>query len=113
MDEELETEQLLELSLDIIEAASGRRWWIALRLIGVMMANWHVLGAEMLLRGVDATRLSLSGWLDVALLLAIRNMEPKDVTMFTSQLELPPPEERVEIMEDMEMPRDQFLSIMG
>jgi hypothetical protein len=115
LEEGLDDADITRLGLDLIEAAGGRPWYISLRLIGVIKDNWGVLGAEILLRGVDATRLSLSAWLDVALLLTIRNMDPKDITMFTAQLEMVPPEEIQAGVEpqEMEMSRDQFLSMMG
>lgn len=114
MELEPDPEELTQLCLDLVEAAGGRPWFISVRLIGVMKANWNVLGAEMLLRGVDATQLSLSGWLDVALLITLRNMDPKDVTMFTMKLELPPTGgvSTQEEPAELEMSRDQFLSMM-
>lgn len=103
---------LYEVLLDVIEQVSGRKWWIALRLIGVIRTNWNVLGAEMFYRHIDPTQLSLSGWLDAMLVLTIKAMDPKDVSMFTSRLELPPPGETIP-EEEMEMSADQFLSMAG
>lgn len=83
-------ENLEQLILDVVATVSGRPWWVALRLIEVARTSWHTMGAEMLYRGVDASRLSLSGWLDVLLLLVMRNIEPKDATMFALKLEQVP-----------------------
>lgn len=112
LDEELDPEELTRALLDVIEQVSGRKWWIALRLIWVVRANWNVLGAEMFYRHIDPTALSLSAWLDVMLVLTIKAMEPKDVSMFTSKLELPPPGETI-AEEEMVMSADQFLSMAG
>jgi len=112
LDEDLGAEDLYHALLDVIGQVSGRKWWIALRLIGVVKANWNVLGAEMFYRHIDPTVLSLSAWLDVMLVLTIRAMDAKDVSMFTSRLELPPPGETIP-EEEMEMSADQFLSMAG
>ena len=110
MDESLSDEQVMELGLGILDLAGGRPWYITMRLVNVLVANWNVLGADMLRSGVDATAMSLSGFLDVVLLQALRNMEEGQVTMFLTQLELPPPGMDIP-EEDMEMSREQFLSL--
>jgi hypothetical protein len=112
LDEGIDLDDLMDVGLGIIEEASGRPWYIAMRLIATMREHWNVLGAEMLYRGVDATQLSLAGWLDVALLVTLRTLDSKDVTMFVSRLELPPPGEEVP-EEELEMSRDEFLSMMS
>ena len=98
------------LAQDIIELASGRRWYIAMRLITVMRANWNVVGATMLMKGVDANTLSLSGWLDVALLMVLQHMEQKDVAMFVAQLEIPPEGEETP-EEEMVMSAEAFMAM--
>jgi hypothetical protein len=70
--------------------------------------NWNILSGEML--KVDATRMSLSGWLDVCLLAILNNMDPKDTTMFTMRLEAPP-EEADAKPEEIEMSADSFLNM--
>jgi hypothetical protein len=104
--------ELDDVAKEIITTVSGRPWYVSLRLIQVMRGSWNILGATMLLRGVDATRMSLSGWLDVALLLLFQHLDPKDVAMVTAQLEMPPTGEEVPA-EEMEMSREEFLSLMG
>lgn len=100
--------------LDLIEMVAARRWWIAMRLISVVRQNWHVLGPEMFLAGVDPEVLSLAAWLDIMMVLTIRAMEAKEVSLFVSRLELPPPSEVADEMdriEEFEMSREQFLSM--
>lgn len=104
-------EELEDLMLEVITLVSGRPWWQALRMITVAANNWNVLGGEMLYRGIIPDQVSLSQWLDVLLLVTIRSMDPKDVTMFTLQLENPPPEVIDTVAEEIEMSRDQFLSM--
>lgn len=89
---QLDVEEYEDILLSIIETASARDWWVAFRLIEMARTSWDVLGAEMALRAVDATQISLSAWLDVILLLTLRSMDPDKVQMFTMKLEAPPPE---------------------
>lgn len=103
--------ELEELVLEVITLVSGRPWWQALRMISVATANWNVLGGEMLYRGIIPDQVSLSQWLDVLLLVTIRSMDPKDVTMFTLQLERPPLDVIDAVVEEPMMSRDQFLSM--
>jgi hypothetical protein len=109
--ETVSADDLEYVCLDIITTASARPWWIALRLIAMARANWSVLGAELILKGVNPAQISLAAWLDALLLTALKNMDSKDVTMFTMKLEEPPPEEMESVAEEMEMSADSFLSL--
>ena len=119
-DQELVEEALLDgvislddcyqMVLDIISTVSGRPWWVAMRLIYVARDSWQVLGAELLLKGVDAQKLSLSGWLDVLLLTVMRNIDKDEATMFTLRLEQPPADIEVETKEP-EMSASAFMSM--
>ena len=103
-------DELYTVCLDLITLISARHWWVTMRLIGVARESWDVLGGEMALRHVDATQLSLSAWLDVLLLVTLRQMDPKDVTMFTMRLEAIPEDESVPEQE-MEMSASAFLAM--
>ena len=109
-DEDLGSE-LEEACLDVLSLVSGRPWWQAMRLISVASANWNTVGGEMLYRGIFPDQLSLSAWLDVLLLTIIKLMDPKQVTMFTLQLERPPVDVIDGEAQEMEMDRNQFLSM--
>lgn len=104
-------EELGEACLEVISSVAGRPWWQAMRLISVASANWNTVGGEMLYRGIFPDQLSLSAWLDVLLLVVIKLMDPKQVTMFTLQLEKPPVEVIDGEAEEMVMDRNQFLSM--
>jgi hypothetical protein len=110
MDGSLPIDEIGELAFQVISTASGRPWWVALRLVALIANNSHTLGAEMLMRGVDAERLSFSGWLDVSLYVALRSMKKEEVTMFTMRLEQVPPQEAGNQPEP-EIAMDQFLSM--
>lgn len=104
-------EEVYEILLDVISTVTARPWWVTLRLISVVYQSWHVLGPIML-KAVDASQMSIAGWLDVLTVEVLNAMDPKDTTMFTSKLESPPPSERPEEpMEEMEMDRSAFLSM--
>jgi len=112
LDGKLGLDELEETILGILEIVSARPWWVALRLVEIARTSWDVLGAELLLRGVDATKVSLAAWLDMALLVALRSMDPKDIQMFTLKLESPPPSAKKEEA-DMEMSASQFMTMAG
>jgi hypothetical protein len=101
-----------DIILSIIETVSARPWWVTMRLIELARTSWDVLGAELGLRGVNPTQISLSSWLDILLLVAIRSMDEKDVQMFCLRLEAPPPHVQVDESE-MEIPASQFMSMAG
>lgn len=110
-EERLSLQEYADLILQVIDQVAGRPWHIALRLIGSARNSWDVIGAELVLRGVNAAQLSLSAWLDVVLLLMLRCMDTKDIPMFTAKLEAPPPGE--DPMDDMEMSSDDFGALMA
>jgi len=112
LDGKLGLDELEETILGILEIVSARPWWVALRLVEIARTSWDVLGAELLLRGVDAAKVSLAAWLDMALLVALRSMDPKDIQRFTLKLESPPPSAKKEEA-DMEMSASQFMTMAG
>lgn len=110
----VEPDALYRGILGLIEVVSARKWWITLRLISVVRQNWHVLGPEMIMAGIDPSVLSLAAWLDTMMVLTLRSMEPKETGLFVSRLEMPPPSEvktEMERLEEFEMSREQFLSM--
>lgn len=109
--ERLSLEDYVDLAFQVIDQVAGRPWHIALRLIGSAQASWDVVGSEMVFRHIDAATLSLSAWLDAALLIMIRSMDSKDVTMFLAKLEAPLP--GVDPFDEMEMPAQDFAALMA
>lgn len=102
-------ETVERVAFDVIEAVSGRPWWIALRLIGLASQNWSVLGVEML-TAVDVAKMSLSGWLDVLFVRMLQQFDESHVAMFLSRLELPPEDHRSDAAEP-EMAEDAFMAM--
>lgn len=112
IDGDISPDQVDKLALQVISEASGRPWYVALRMIHIAMSRWSILGGRLVLAGIDPQKLSLSAWLD-ALWLTMFDSLPKDKwTMFSSQMEIPPPSEAKPDMESMEMSTDAFTSLM-
>lgn len=106
----LDLDEYEDVIFDIIETVSARSWWVAIRLIETARTSWDSIGAELTLRGIDATHISLSSWLDALMLTIIRSMDPKDVQMWCMKLEAPPA--GVEVAEEeMEMAASDFMSM--
>lgn len=104
-----------EMIFGVIETASARRWWVTMRLVDLARRSWDAIGSEMLLRGVDAAVVSLSAWLDIFLITVLKNMDPKEVTMFTLRLEAVPEWEQEQGQEpkELEMSRSAFMALSG
>lgn len=109
-DDQVTLSQLHDLLLEVLDAVTGRPWWIALKLIAVVQAHWDLIGADLALQGVRTDTISIAAWLDVALLTILHNIDPEKATMFTSQLEMPPPGVTVK-PEAMEITAAQFMSM--
>jgi len=113
-DETITLEQLDNLVLEVVSTVAARPWYVAYRIVAVAKQVWdtHGLGGRLVTEGVDASRLSLSAWLDAVMFVLAQMVAPKDLAMFYSQLEIPPADVTVEEQE-MEMSRDAFMSLMA
>jgi hypothetical protein len=110
----VEADDLFTLCTDLLTTVGARPWWVTIRLITVAQQNWDTIGAEMMMKGVNAAAMSLAGWLDVFLLVLLRMMDPKETTMFTMKLEMVPPEFMHQVPEEsLEISADAFLSMAG
>lgn len=99
-----------DLAIEILEEVSARHWWVANRLIRVVMSTWDVMGPETMFHGVDAGKVSLAAWLDAVLVLLMRRINDDQASMFVMQLEAPPMGEELP-SEEMEMSEGEFLSL--
>ena len=106
----LDVEDMWKLGLDIITQASGRKWYVALRLVLTAKEAWDALGGDMAAVRSDA---SLSAWLDILFTLIVRNIEDSKRTMFLMKLEIVPQGWGDEEPQAMEMSADAFLAMAG
>lgn len=104
------TDELEPVIRDCIEAVSGRRWWITLRLVQIFRSNWEGISAPLI--GVDLERVSLGSWLDGAYGVLVEKLSsnPQHLSEFTARLVAPPPSERTEV--DDEVEGNAFLAAM-
>lgn len=105
----LDADGWTQVCLDMIETVSSRSWWITMRLIYITMNSWDALGSLML-RRVDAEKVSLAAWLTVLTAALVEVLDPKDAMMALARIEAPPPEARDEV-EVPEMSANQWLAM--
>jgi hypothetical protein len=90
--------------LDLIEAVSGRSWWITLRLCYSIRSNWESIGGEMARRGVYPWGMPLGYWLDAAystvIELMVNGPKPKTAADWSRAIVTPPPSENRSIDEE-------------
>lgn len=108
---DVDMDEVVTAAKQALAVVSGRPWWVAVRLVHVAFASWDYVSGEVVFRGVDAVRLSLSAWLDAVFHIILRSMDSKDHTKFLAQLEMPPAEERASLPEP-EMSADAFKALM-
>jgi len=103
------------VALDIISTVGARPWYVVMRLLLLAQEIWdtHHIGGELAMYGVDASNMSLSAWLDAAQHIMVQHIDPKQLTMFYSKLEMPPAGVAPEQPEEMEMSRDAFMTLMS
>ena len=104
---------LQRLTLDLISQVAGRPWWVAVRMIQIAELRWSILGADLVLRRIDADSISFSAWLD-ALWVTIFNHLPQEKWVeMSTMIEIPPPSEAPEDpMESLEMSPEAFANLM-
>lgn len=86
-------EELADAERDALEAAAGRPWWEADRLIrsAFTTESWPIISGEMTHRGIDVHVVSLSAWLNwVYMLVVSRCKDDAERTKFEGQLKMPP-----------------------
>lgn len=99
------------VSLEVITIVSGRPWWVALRLIETARNSWDALGSEMVSK-VDASKVSLSAWLDALFAVILTSIEESKRLMFQMKLEVAP-EGFGPKPEELTMGSDTFMSMAG
>lgn len=85
--------QLDRVAEGLVEAATGRRWWAAQRLVASVADEWQTLDGVLLLRGVDLAALARTApgrLCSVMYALIVEHMTPKDRELFDFKLGRPP-----------------------
>lgn len=87
-------DDLKQAILDLVEAVSGRSWWITLRLCFSVRSNWESVGGEMARMGVYPWGMPLGYWLDAAYATMIDLMlsgpKPKNAADWSRAIAQPP-----------------------
>lgn len=73
-----------------IEAASGHRWWTTDRLV-YLSTGFPWIAGELVLSGVDASRVSLGGWCAAVWRIVTRDRNKMDLGRIEWELTTPPP----------------------
>jgi hypothetical protein len=82
-------DEVNDMVLGMITVASGREWWITLRLLGVAMKYWDSVGPQMVTK-IDPEKVSLAAWMMVLQSTLINSLDPESVSMFVAQVQAPP-----------------------
>lgn len=111
-------DELRDTIYEVLEVASGRRWWMVLRLCASLRTHWEWAGGAMARNGLTPFDVPLAFWLDGAFATMVHEMasnasELKDlqrIADWTQALVVPPPSEVREEAQDT-MDRDAFLAL--
>ena len=83
-------QELEEVSLEIISAATGRDWWWAMHLLWAAAGSWMVVYGRMVSQGIDPTRVPIGAFLDAMYATCIQHMDKEQRSAFDRDLEKPP-----------------------
>ncbi|MEU4228313.1 hypothetical protein AB0F17_28800 [Nonomuraea sp. NPDC026600] len=86
--------QMRRVAEGLVEAATGRRWWVAQKLIASVADQWADLDGALLLRGVDLAALAAESPARVCNLmhgLLVEGRDTRERDVFDFKLRQPPP----------------------
>jgi hypothetical protein len=87
---EVEPQEIITRTRELLTAAAGRPWWEADRLIRSSAESWQIIGGELTRLGVDLNRVSLAAALNAIYVVCVRTMDEKERNKFDIDLRLPP-----------------------
>lgn len=102
-----------EVAMEMIEAASGYRWWFTLKLCTTMRVSWSRIGGMLVLAGVDPNRVTLGSWCSAALALLAEHVRPKEYAKLLFDLNMAPPGYEASEEEEMVMDEAEFMAAMS
>lgn len=86
---ETTSDEVFEIATEVLEIASGFRWWFALNLHSVVKLGWSRVGGDIVGR-VNANEVSLGAWLVVALQVLMDHTNPKKISEMLNSLNTAP-----------------------
>lgn len=110
LDDKITFQEIFDLCTQTIEVAAGRPWWLTIKLVIIAKKSWEVVGGELAYRRIDPQVIPFGAWLDAVLLICVKGLSADKVTMFLSQLEMPP--KGIEAPE-IEMEMSEFMAMGG
>jgi hypothetical protein len=95
------------VAYEAISIASGRDYWVTIRLVAIARASWDTVGGLIARSNIRADQISLGAWVDAVFhicceLIASGKDGKQHLVRFTSELEAPPPGVEVQIDEEFE-----------
>lgn len=87
---EISYNDCLRAARDAVGVASGLSWWSAVRLVKSALDSPEITG-ELVLRGVDAQRISLGAFVQATYRLFVRDTDKKARTRVDNSVKAPPP----------------------
>jgi hypothetical protein len=111
-------EDLEQIIYEVLEAVSGRRWWVALRLCLTVRAHWEWVGGAMARSGLTPFDVPLGFWLDGAYATMVHEMasnastedDLRKIADWSHALTTPPVSQIRKEADDV-MDRDAFLAL--
>ena len=102
-----------QLTWELVAIAAGRPWWTTLYLLGNAkhVNNVDTVKGELALHGVDATKISLSSWLDAVYRIFTQHMTSEDRQKFDLLLARPPA--GIKVQTDANANRAAFAALMS
>lgn len=113
---EIDPQDVITRSRELLTAAAGRPWWEADRLIRSSAESWQVIGGELTRLGVDMGAVSLAAVLNAIYVVCVRTMDEKERNKFDIDLRLPPigvEGVTTEEMYDEKAATAAFMALMG
>jgi len=110
---DLDRDEYEEITWEVVGIAAGREWWVALHLLGNAKAehNTRLVRGQLVLAGVDATKISLAAFLDAVYMIFIQNMTEQNRQRFDMMLNMAPPGVKRAI--NPERQRANFAALLG
>lgn len=97
---------------NLVELATGRRWFEAEKLAGVIIGSWHGgVGGHMVLAGVDARTIPFALWLDAGLAVLQKLCDKDTMKQIMADLSYEPTPSGDP--DDMTMDEEQFHQVMS